>query len=100
MKKIIPIPKGAHPGVIFKKQYILGRYEEPYGNKIYRLHEFAEKTGFSRQYWADIFHARKRVTAKMAILMAKFSNENATHWVHLQGEYDLMEANRNSKYRR
>ena len=90
----------AHPGVIFKREYVRGRREPANRTKQYQLYELANKTGISRQYWGDVFAGRKRVTAKLALLMATVSKENATHWAILQAEYDIMRAQKNKKYRR
>lgn len=83
--------KPPHPGVLFKRDFLVGEMT---------LQGFADTTKFSRQYWGDVLNGRKRVTAILAIDMEKVSGVRAEDWAMTQARYDVWAARKIGKYRR
>ncbi len=73
-----------HPGKILKEIYL----------KDYNLTvtEFALKIGVSRNTASELINGKNRVTAEMALKLAKAFKVYPQFWLDLQAKYDLWNA--------
>lgn len=73
-----------HPGKIIKEVYL----------KDYNLSvtAFALKLGVSRNTASELVNGKNRITAEMALRLAKCFNTTAEVWLNEQQAYDLWQA--------
>jgi antitoxin HigA-1 len=76
-KKLRPV----HPGDILKNDFL-----EPLDITPYRL---AKELGVSRPTVNQLVARRRKVTAEMALRLARYFGTSAQVWQNLQAQYDL-----------
>jgi antitoxin HigA-1 len=79
--------KPSHPGLILEELYI-----KPLHITKTLL---AERTGISRNTLYKILRGASRITAEVAIRLAKALNTSVELWLNLQQKYDIWEAEHN-----
>lgn len=72
-----------HPGEVLKEEFL-----EPLNVSAVRL---AQATGIAPAQVADIIQERSRVTADIALRLAKYFGTTPRFWMGLQDDYDLEE---------
>ncbi len=73
--------KPIHPGEVLALEFL-----EPMGLTAYEL---AVSIGISRQQIGRVIHAKRGVSAEMALRLARFFGTTPEFWVNLQAHYDL-----------
>ncbi len=81
--------KPTHPGVIVKEDYLV-----PLSISI---KEMAENLGVSRKTLSKILNERGSVTPDMALRLSRAFNTSPDLWLNLQKNYDLWNAEKESK---
>lgn len=51
--------------------------------------EFARKLGISLQYTSDIIHARRGISARVAVALEAVGLGSAEYWMQMQAAYDV-----------
>ncbi len=73
----------SHPGRVLK-----GLVLDPYGLSIT---EAAKLLNMPRSALSEIVNGRRKISAQVAIKIAKVFNSRAGHWLDMQTAYDLWE---------
>ena len=81
--------KPTHPGVIVKEDYLV-----PLSISI---KDMAENLGVSRKTLSKILNERGSVTPDMALRLSRAFNTSPDLWLNLQKNYDLWNAEKESK---
>jgi addiction module HigA family antidote len=73
-----------HPGQVLSEDFM-----KPFSLSAYRV---AKDLGMSATQVSEIINGKRAVTAKSALLFAKYFGTSPEFWIRLQGQYDLEQA--------
>ena len=80
----MPMKNPPHPGKVVRVSYL-----EPLGLNVT---EGAKLLGVSRQALSNLVNCRTRISADMAIRLAKAFGSTTETWIRLQASYDVAQA--------
>ena len=76
-----------HPGLIIRDDYLPALHLS--------VNEAAEQLGLSRVTLSRVINGRSAITAEMAFRIGKWVGNGPEIWLHMQGQYDLWQDQKN-----
>lgn len=83
-KAVVRMKNPSHPGRVLREEFM-----KPFGVSAYKL---AETLGVTRSWLNDLVHENQRMSADMALRLAKHFSNTPEFWMNLQQNFDLASA--------